>query len=76
MRPDEKSKSSEITYHKKDANIYMSAYDTVLNSLKKLDTLYNPTMPRTNDPVIKGKDEVNGYTRVIKIAVEHKVDKI
>ena len=38
MRPNEKSKSSEFTYHKKYDNTDMPAYDRVLNALKKLGT--------------------------------------
>ena len=67
MRPNGKSKSSEFTYHKKDANIDTSEYDRLLNVLKKLDTLYNPTIPRMNEPVIEGKYKVTGYTRVVPI---------
>ena len=37
-------KSSEITYLKRDADTYTLAYDRLLNALKKLYKLYNPTM--------------------------------
>ena len=37
-------KSSELTYLKKDTDAETSYYDRVLNSLNKLDTLYNPMM--------------------------------
>ena len=46
-------------------------YDRVLNSLKKLDTLYNTTMPMMHGPVIEGKYKVTRDTRVILIIVEH-----
>ena len=35
-------KSSDITYHKKDARTDILVYNRVLNALKKLDTSYNP----------------------------------
>ena len=38
VRPNKKSNSSEFTYHKKYANIDMSAHDRVLDASKKLDT--------------------------------------
>ena len=34
-------------YHKKDDNTDTSEYDRVLNALKKLDNLYNMTMPKS-----------------------------
>ena len=53
MRPNEISeKSSELTYHKKDADADTSAYDRLLNTLKKLYILYNPTMHKMHNPVI------------------------
>ena len=55
MRTNEKSISSGFTYHKKDDNTYTSSCDRVLNTLKKLDTFYNQTMPRMQEPVIEGK---------------------
>ena len=76
MRPNEKSKSSGFTYHKKDDNTYTVYYDRVLNALKMLDTLYNPTMPRMYEPVIEGKYTDTGDTSIIPIAVEHKEDEI
>ena len=75
-RPNKKSKSSELTYQKKDAIKYTSAYDKVLNSLNKLYTFYNPTMPIMHEPLIKGKYEVTGETRVILIVMEHEEDEI
>ena len=45
-------KSSEFTCHKKYANKDTALYDMVLNSLKKLDISYKPTMPRIHKPVI------------------------
>ena len=51
-------------YHKKDDNIDTSAYDRLLNALKKLDSCYNLTMPRMHKPVIKGKYKVTRYTRI------------
>ena len=71
VNPNKKSKSSEFTYHKKDDNTDKSAYDKVLNALKKLDTLYNPTIPRMHEPVIKVKYKVTGNTRVFLIVMEH-----
>ena len=35
VRHNERSKSSEFTYHKKDATTDTSEYDRVLNTLKK-----------------------------------------
>ena len=53
VRPNEKSeKSSEVTYHKKYDNTDTSYYDRVLNAIKQLYTLYNPTMKKTSKPVI------------------------
>ena len=72
-----KSKSSEFTYHKKEyPNTDTSAYDRVLNSHNKLDTLYNTTMPIIYKPVIEGKYEVTGYTRFVPIVVEQEEDGI
>ena len=62
-------------YHKKGANTDTSAYDMVFKVLKKLDTSYNPTMPRMHDTFIKGEYKVTIDTRVIPI-VEHEEDKI
>ena len=77
VRSDEKLKSSDFTYHKKeDYNTDTSAYGRVLNSLKKLDTSYNPTLPRMHKLVINGKYEVTGYTRLILIVVEHEEEEI
>ena len=68
-------KSSEFTYHKKDANTDTSSYDRVLNALKKLDTFYNPTTTKKYEPSIEGNYKVTGDTRVITI-VKNKNDKI
>ena len=76
MRPNKKLKSSEFTYHKKDANTYMSACDRVLNALKKLDTLYNLTMPIMHESVLEGEYKLTGNTMVIMIVVEHEGDEI
>ena len=51
VRPNENSKSSDLMYQKKDTKTYTSLYDRVLNALKKLDTLYNLTVTRMNQPV-------------------------
>ena len=39
-------KSSELTYHKKEEEADMPAYNMVLNAMKKLDTQYNQTMKK------------------------------
>ena len=57
-------------YHKKDATTDTSTHDKVLNTTKKLNTSYNPTMPRIHEPVMKGKYEVTRYKRVIQITRE------
>ena len=76
VRPNENlEKSSEFTYHKKDANTDTSSCDRVLNELKKVYTSYNPTMIRIHEPVIEGNYKVTGDTRVIPI-VEQKYYKI
>ena len=76
VRPNEISeKLPEVTYFKKDAGAYTSAYDRVLNILKKLDTSYNPTMQKIHEPVIEVNYTVVGYTRVVPI-MEHEYDKI
>ena len=76
MRPNEISeKSSEITYLKKDADADTSEYDRVLNTLKKLYTLYNPNMQKMHNSIMEGNYKVKGDTRVIPI-VEHEDDKI
>ena len=67
VRPNENSKTSEFTYHKKDANTDTSAYVRLFNALKKLDTSYYPTMPRMRDSIIKVNYKVNRDTRVIPI---------
>ena len=74
VMPNENSNSSEFTYHKKDTNTDTQEYDRVLDSLKKLDTLYNKTTPRMHEPVIEGNYKLTGDTRVIKI-VEHEEDE-
>ena len=50
-------------------------YDRVLNALKKLYKLYNPTMQKMHDPVIEGSYKVTGDNRFIPI-VEHEDEKI
>ena len=67
-------KSSELTDLKKDVDADTSAYDRLLNALKKLDKSYNPTMQNMNDPVMEVNYKVTGDTIVIPI-VEHKDDK-
>ena len=57
-------------YHKKYSNTDKSSYDSVLNALKKLDTLYNPTMESIHEPFIEGNYKVTGHKRFILI-VEH-----
>ena len=76
VRSNKNSNFSDFMYHKKGANTEISAYNRVLNALNKIDNSYNPTMPRTHTPVIKGKYKVNGETRVILIVVEHEEDEI
>ena len=71
MRTNGKLKSSEFKHHKKEYNTYTSKYDRVLNAQKQLDTLYNTTMPRIHEPVIKVKYKVSGNTRVVLIVMEH-----
>ena len=71
MRPNEKFKSSYFTHHKKETNTETSEYDRVLNALKELYALYNPTMTRMHEPVIKVKYKVTGNTRVVLIVMEH-----
>ena len=68
-------KSSDLTYHKKDADTDTSSYDRVLNVLKKLDTLYGPTMQRMHKPVVEGNYKFMGDIRVIPI-MEHEDDEI
>ena len=76
VRPNENSeKSSDLPYLKKYADIDTSAYNRVLNSLKKLDTLYNQTMQKMHNSVIKRNHKVRGVTRVVSI-VEHEDEKI
>ena len=76
MRPNEKLKSSDFTYHKKEFNTDTSEYDKVINALKKLDTSYNPNMPIMHKPVIKVKYKMSGNIRVVLIVMEHKEYKI
>ena len=71
-----RKKSSEFTYHKKEANTYTSVYDRALNALKKLDTPYNTTMSNILEPIIKGKYKITGDTEFIPIVVGHKEDEI
>ena len=52
VRLNTNSKTSEFTYHKKDTNTETSAYDRVLNELKKIDSSYNTNIPRMKKPVI------------------------
>ena len=68
-------KSSEFTYQNKDANTDMSSYDRVLNTIKKIDKSYNPTMPRIIEPVTDGNYKVMRDTIVVLI-VEHEDEKI
>ena len=68
-------KSSDFTYHNKDADTDMSSYNRVLNALKKLDTLYNPMLKKMNDPFIKRNYKVIGDTRFISI-MKHKDGEI
>ena len=76
MRPNEISeKSSELTYHKKDADVDTSAYNRLLNALNKLDTSYTSKMHEIHKPVTEGNYKVKGDTRVIPIA-EHEDDEI
>ena len=76
VRPNELSeKSSQLTNLNKDTEAHTSAYDRVLNSLKKLDTLYNPTMQKIHNAVIEGKYKVTGDTRFIPV-VQPKDDEI
>ena len=53
----------------------MLAYDRLLNALKKLDTLYNPTIQKMHNSVIEDDCKVMGDTSVIPI-VEHENDEI
>ena len=76
MRPNEKSKSSEFTYHKKDFNTDTSAYDSILNAPKKFDNTYNPNMPIMHDTVTEGNYKVTRDTRFVPIVVEHEEDEI
>ena len=76
MRPNKISeKLSEFAYLKKDTDADTSAYNIVLNALKKFDTSYNPTMQNMHNPVIKENYKGTGDTIVIPI-VEHKDNKI
>ena len=68
-------KSSELPYQNKDADTNNSSYNRVLNSLKKLDTLYNPKMQNMHTPVIEVNYKATGDTRFIPI-VEHEDEKI
>ena len=53
MNPKENlDKFSEFTYHKKDATTDTPAYDKLFNAIKKIDTLYKPSLPRVHKPVI------------------------
>ena len=45
---------SDLTYHKKDVDADTSAYNIVLNTLKKLDESCNPTMQNIHEPVMEG----------------------
>ena len=76
VRPNKISEnSSELTYLNKDVDADMSAYDRVLYSLKKLDTLYNPTMHKMHNPVIKRKYKMTGDTILLSI-MEHEEEEI
>ena len=70
FKPDENLKSSAFTYHNKDNNTHMSAYDRVFNSLKQLYNSYNTTIPSIHKPVTNGKFNVTKDTRFIPILVE------
>ena len=76
MSSNENPKPSEFTYHNKDTNIDKSAYDRLLNSLKKLYTSYNPTVSRMHEPVIEGRYKVTRDTKVVLVFVEHKEEEI
>ena len=76
VRPNKISENlSDLLHLKKDAVADMLAYDRLLNALKKLDTLYNPTIQKMHNPVIEDDCKVMGDTSVIPI-VEHKNDEI
>ena len=76
MRPNENFEmSSEFMYHKKYADTYASLYNRLLNSLKKLDTQFNPTMQKMHKPVIEENHKVMGDTIVVLI-VKQKDDRI
>ena len=55
VKPNKKSNSSEFMYHKLDDKTTICAYDSVLNALNKLDTLYIMTMQRMHGTSIKVK---------------------
>ena len=73
--PNKNSKSSGFMYYNKYSNTDTSAYNRVLNALKKLDTLHNPNMYRMHKSVIKGNYKMTRDTRVVLI-VEHEEDEI
>ena len=55
-------KTQTQNYLKKDTDADTSAYDRLLNVLKKLDTSYNPKMQKIQDPVIERNYQVTGDT--------------
>ena len=63
-------------YLKKDTKTYILEYDRVLNELKKLDTLQNPSMPKIHERTIEGNYKVTGDTKVIPVSVEHEEEEI
>ena len=70
VRPKTKPEQlSELMYLNKDADADadMSAYDRLLNTMKKLDASYNPMMQNIYKPVIDINYKVTRYTRVIPI---------
>ena len=59
---------SELKYLKKYADADTSAYNRILNALKKLDTSYNLRMQKMHSPSIEGNYMVTVDTRVIPIS--------
>ena len=52
---------------RKTPKTYTSSYDRVLNTIKKLDTSYNPKIPMMYDPFTEGNYTVTVDTIVIPI---------
>ena len=48
------TKSSEFTYHNKEADTETSAYDRGINELKQ-NNQYIPTLPNINEPIIEDR---------------------